>query len=353
MNLRSIGLRSSGFLFTVAAVLYCGLASTATAQNADLAISKSTSNSIVAAGSDVTYEVDVSNFSGDFSTPTNTVSDVVPANMTFISGTHPDGWTCTAAPVTAGNTITCTSDTAIFDESIFAFTFTFHVDPSTPNDTIIDNTATISHAGSDPNSSNNSSTARVTVGVPPPPPTPIGSHDVLISEFRLSGPGGASDEYVEFYCNRDTDCDISGFTIRTYDPTLGGDFSATFPASSIIPARQYALLVSDITQYSLSDYALPDFTVSDSGRPDFFIDNQGVQLVAAEEGLIIDSIGFNGGGNQDQYVEGTGLQPATAARPADQYAYVRRRGTETDGRPQDTNNNANDLGLASVTGSLH
>src|SRR5207253_2052433 len=97
MNLRSIGLRSSGFLFTVAAVLYCGLASTATAQNADLAISKSTSNSIVAAGSDVTYEVDVSNFSGDFSTPTNTVSDVVPANMTFISGTHPDGWSSTAA----------------------------------------------------------------------------------------------------------------------------------------------------------------------------------------------------------------------------------------------------------------
>src|SRR6267142_2557673 len=107
----------------------------------------------------------------------------------------------------------------------------------------------------------------------------VGPHDVLISEFRLSGPGGDSDELLEFYCNRDTDCDISNFNIQGFDPSFG-DFVLTFPANVIITARQN-LLIADGSQYSLGSYATPDFDV-DFGF-DFFIDNEGVQLLNDDE----------------------------------------------------------------------
>jgi hypothetical protein len=176
----------------------------------------------------------------------------------------------------------------------------------------------------------------------------VGPHDVLFSEFRLSGPEGISDEYIEFYCNRDTDCDISNFIIQAFDPEFG-DFAISFPDDVVIPARQY-LLIGDGSEYSLPFYATLDFDV-DSGF-DFFIDNEGMQLISSDEETVIDSVGFAGGGNAANYVEGTGLQRATS-RPANQYAYVRKRPLSTNGLPQDTDNNAADFVLISVTGTAH
>lgn len=181
--------------------------------------------------------------------------------------------------------------------------------------------------------------------------TPVGPGDVLISEFRLSGPGGDSDEYIEFYCNRDTDCDLSGYNIGSFNPSFG-DFINAFPAGSVIRARQF-MLVGDDFGYSLSSYASLDLVFSFGGEADFFIDNQGLQLTTPDESTVIDSVGFIGGGGLISYIEGTGLQQATGARPADQYAYVRKQGTATNGIPQDTNNNANDFVLVSVTGAAH
>lgn len=179
----------------------------------------------------------------------------------------------------------------------------------------------------------------------------VGPHDVLISEFRLSGPGGDGDEFIEFYCNRDTDCDISGYNIQAFDPD-SGDFLVSVPDSTVIPARQY-LLLGNSSQFTLSDYAQIDLDVNDPDFPDFFIDNEGVQLISPDENTVIDSVGFTGGGNEGTYVEGTGLQPATDVRPADQYAYVRKRTLATNGLPQDTDDNANDFVLVSVTGAAH
>jgi hypothetical protein len=182
----------------------------------------------------------------------------------------------------------------------------------------------------------------------------VGPGEVLISEFRLSGPGGNSDEFIEFYCNRDTDCDISDYVIQAHDPSFG-DFTTVFPSGTIIPARQY-LLIGDSSQYSLPNYGTLDFDVHDDTIPDFFIDNEGFQLrtpPSADEPFVIDSVGFIGGGNEETYIEGTGLQRATSARPADQYAYVRKRTLATDGLPQDTGNNADDFVLVSVTGAPH
>ena len=335
-----------GLLAALALVFLFSFSSTLNAQNADLSIVKSAGSATAAANTDVQYDISVSNFSGTTSTPTNTLSDTVPAGMTFVSETHPAGWSCTSPAVGSGGTITCTSSDPIADESSVLFNFVFHVNAGEVNGTVITNTATISHAGMDPNSENNSSSASITVGAGAP--EPLGIHDVLISEFRLSGPGGDSDEYIELYCNRDTDCDIGGASIRAFDPNVG-DFSITFPFQTTIPARQF-LLLADTTQYSLSGYATPDFDVHDPMIADFFFDNEGIQLIGNGEPIVIDSVGFIGGGNDSAYIEGTGLQRATGPRPAEQYAYVRRRET---GPLVDTDNNAADFVLVSVTGTAH
>jgi uncharacterized repeat protein (TIGR01451 family) len=335
-----------GLLAVLALVFFFSFSSILKAQDADLSIVKSASSATAAPDTDVQYDISVSNFSGTTSTPTNTLTDTVPAGMTFVSETHPAGWSCTTPAVGAGGTITCTFPDAIADESSVLFSFVFHVNAGVTNGTVITNTATISHSGADANSANNSSSAMITVGAGAS--APLGVHDVLISEFRLSGPGGDSDEYIELYCNRDTDCDIGGASIRSFDPNVG-DFSITFPLQTTIPARQF-LLMADTTQYSLSVYATPDFDVHDAMIPDFFFDNEGIQLIGNDEPIVIDSIGFIGGGNEESYIEGTGLQRATGSRPAEQYAYVRRRET---GPLVDTDNNAADFVLVSVTGTAH
>src|SRR5688572_16554782 len=109
-----------------------GMASTVFAQNADLSVSKSGPATIVA-DTDAEYLVSVSNFSGDVSGPTNTLTDTFPAELTFVSADVPDGWTCTSPPLAGPNTITCTSENAITDESAIVFTFIFHVAPDLSN----------------------------------------------------------------------------------------------------------------------------------------------------------------------------------------------------------------------------
>jgi uncharacterized repeat protein (TIGR01451 family) len=353
MNQLWLAIRVGRSLALAVAIVCLGMASTVLAQNADLSVTKS-GPAVIVADTDAEYTVSVSNFSGDVSTPTNTLTDSFPAELTFVSAVLPDGWTCTTPPVAGPNSITCTSTDAIPDESSAIFTFTFHVGSDLLLGTQVTNSASISHEGSDGNSENNNTMFTSVVGTPPPPPLTV--REVLISEFRLSGPNGSEDDYIELYCNRDTDCDISGTSLRGYDPVNAGDFSMTFPPQSIIPARQY-YLVGDSRGYSLFSYGAPNIDVAlsqppPSDPPFYFHDNEGFQLVGADEPTVIDSVGFTGGGNEGQYVEGTGLQRASS-RPADQYAYVRKRMMATEGLPQDTNDNANDFVLVSVTGTAH
>ena len=355
MNQLWLAVRVARSLALAVPIVCVGMTSTVLAQNADLSVSKSGPMTLVA-DTDAEYTVSVSNFSGDVSTPTNTLTDTFPAQLTFVSAVVPDGWTCTTPPVAGPNTITCTSTTAIPDESSIIFNFTFHVASGLSSGTQITNSASISHQGSDGNSENNSTSFTSSVGTPPP--APLGAKDVLISEFRLSGPGGSEDDYIELYCNRDADCNISGVSLRGHDPVNVGDFSMTFPPETVIPARQY-YLVADSRGYSLSSYGAANIDVALSQPPPdtdnpplYFYDNEGLQLIGSDEPIIIDSVGFMGGGNEGVYVEGTGLQRASS-RPAQQYAYVRKRTMATIGLPQDTNNNAEDFVLVSVTGTAH
>ena len=364
MNNPSMLIRRLLFVVPLIALGFLLLPSHAAAQNADLKVVKSGPAS-AAAGTDITYDISVTNTStGTSSTPDNVLTDTLPAGTTFVSEMHSSAaWNCITPMVGSGGTITCTNSNPITDEDVATFTFVVHIAPNTTG--TISNTATVSQGVEDPTPGNNSSTVITTIGEPPPPPPPpLNPHDVLISEFRLSGPGGSSDEFVELYCNRDIDCNLTGASIRNYnvlipgaggDPPGPGDLSATFPSSTIIPARQY-LLLGDATagQYSLTDYGTIDFDLHSAMVPDYLTDNEGLQIVSAGgDPVVVDSVGFIGGGEDANFIEGTGLQRATFARPSDQYAYVRKRTMATNGLPQDTDNNADDFVLVSVTGTAH
>ena len=128
MNQPRLAIRVVRSLALASAFVCVGMTSTVLAQNGDLSVSKS-GNQIIFAGSTVEYLVSVSNVSSEASTPTNTLTDTFPAELTFVSVLAPDGWICTPPPVTGPNTITCTSETAIpVDlEGSQTFTFTFQV----------------------------------------------------------------------------------------------------------------------------------------------------------------------------------------------------------------------------------
>jgi hypothetical protein len=82
------------------------------------------------------------------------------------------------------------------------------------------------------------------------PPTPL-----IISEFRLRGPGGANDEFVEIYNNGE-----AAVTVNAFDGSAGFALAAsdgvarfTIPNGTVIPGRGH-YLGSNSTGYTLGGY---------------------------------------------------------------------------------------------------
>lgn len=163
--------------------------------------------------------------------------------------------------------------------------------------------------------------------------------ELLISEFRTSGPGGASDEFVELYNNTDAPIDIRNYTLRRRrgTTTVVTSFSTT---SLVIPARGHLLIGGQ--SYSLGGYALRSFIFG----TDSFADNDGIEIRRFATNLRIDTVGFTD--DTSEFREGAGL-PVVAAfpSPVPQYSFVRRM---ANGRPQDTDNNAADFVLVAPGG---
>jgi Lamin Tail Domain len=152
----------------------------------------------------------------------------------------------------------------------------------------------------------------------------------LISEFRLSGPNGALDEFVEIYNNTDAALDLTGWTlVAGSTPTV----VATIPSGKSIPARGHLLLTN--SGYNLDGAATGDMTYATD-----LSETTGIGLRNAS-GALVDSVGFT----SNALVEGTGL---TATGTTQQYSFVRRYDFDTF-LPVDTNNNLNDFELVSTT----
>ena len=327
------------------------------APSADIVVSKSGAET-AALGSQITYTLAVYNAGPD--TAVNVVlTDELPAHTSFVNASTNNG-----SVSFDGTTLTVNVDTLAFDATAIA-TLVVQVNQDTPRGTIISNTVTGTSDTPDPDPSNNSATAFTIVTGP-------FAGDVLISEFRLRGPEGANDEYVELYNNTDTP-----LAVNTTDESGGWALAASdgivrfvIPNGTVIPARGHFLGVN-ANGYSLSGYpagnsgAEPTTATGDATFTLDIPDNAGIALFRTSNAenfsadTRLDAAGSTSEANT-LYKEGKGYPAITEAASLD-HAFVRDTcgkggstttfGTcPTGGVPKDTNDNASDFYFVNTSG---
>ena len=317
--------------------------------SADIVVSKS-GDEAVALGGQITYNLTVYNAGPDDAVNV-VLTDALPAHTSFV-----DASTNTGSVSFDGTTLTVNVGTVPFDTTAVA-TLVVQVDQNTPRDTTISNTVSGSSNTSDPDTSNNSATALTVVTGP-------FAGDVLISEFRLRGPGGANDEFIELYNNTETPIpvnttdDSSGWAVAASD----GVIRFVIPNGTVIPAHGHFLGVNS-TAYSLASYPSGndgESATTATGDATYAIDipdNAGIALFRTSDtanfstATRLDAVGSTTEANT-LYKQGTGY-PALTPFDID-YAFVRdtcgKGGSittfgpcPTGGLPKNTNNNAADF----------
>lgn len=183
---------------------------------------------------------------------------------------------------------------------------------------------------------------------------------LIISEFRVRGPSGANDEFVEVYNNSDTSTTVAsqvgtGFAIAASN----GVVRCTIPNGTIIPGRGHYLCTNSVA-YSLGAYATGDATyttdIPDNAGIALFNNNVPANFILANR---LDAVGSTSEANT-LYKEGTGY-PALTPFSID-YAFVRdacgQQGSITNLTPcplttgvADTGNNAVDFYFVDTNGT--
>jgi uncharacterized repeat protein (TIGR01451 family) len=130
---------------------------------ADIGVSKLGMPDQVNPGSDITYEITVTNGGPDPAENAN-LSDTLPPTLTFVSLSAPAGWACMTPAVGAGGAVTCTNPSLSLTGGD-VFTLVVNVPENAAPGTFFTNTATVSTTTFDPNDENNSgSTSTLVIG---------------------------------------------------------------------------------------------------------------------------------------------------------------------------------------------
>lgn len=183
---------------------------------------------------------------------------------------------------------------------------------------------------------------------------------LLISEFRLRGPSGASDEFIEIYNNSGADHVVTaisgtGYGIAASDLVL----RCTIPNGTVIPAGGHFLCTNSVA-YSLAAYAAGDATYATD-----IPDNAGIALFNNNSGGLafqlpnrFDAVGSTSEANIT-YKEGAGL-PALNPQSVN-HSWVRDEcgkggavnvlGPCTISTPKDTDNNVADFYFVDTNGT--
>jgi hypothetical protein len=197
---------------------------------------------------------------------------------------------------------------------------------------------------------------------------PAGGGELVISEFRLRGPGGANDEFIEIY-----NASGSAHTVTTADGSAGYAVVAQdnavrciIPSGTVIPARGHYLCANS-AGYSLAAHPSGNGTTAtpNSTYTTDIPDNSGIALfnTATTAGFStatrLDAVGFTTT-PAGVYVEGTGL-PVVSTANADHSFYRDTCGKggsitalgncPTGGLPKDTNSNAADFVFVETNGN--
>ncbi|MEP6636742.1 MAG: lamin tail domain-containing protein [Acidobacteriota bacterium] len=183
---------------------------------------------------------------------------------------------------------------------------------------------------------------------------------LIISEFRVRGPSGANDEFIEIYNDSGAAHTVvaiagTGYGIAASDGTT----RCTIPNGTVIPARGHYLCTNSVA-YSLGGYATGDATYATD-----IPDNAGIALFNNNSGggsfslaNRFDAVGSTSEANTT-YKEGTGY---TALTPFSiDYSFVRdecgKGGSITTmgpcsvSTPKDTDNNAADFIFVDTNGT--
>ncbi len=194
---------------------------------------------------------------------------------------------------------------------------------------------------------------------------PIASAQLIISEFRVRGPNGANDEFIELYNNSGADHTVAGGGTGYAVAASNGVARCVVPNGTVIPNRGHYLCVNSVG-YSLASYPAGNGTTAtgDATYTTNIPDNAGIAIfntsVAASFTLAnrLDAVGSTSEANT-LYKEGTGY-PALTPFSID-YSFYRddcgKSGSITTfgpcpiTTPKDTNNNAADFIFVDTNGT--
>ena len=199
---------------------------------------------------------------------------------------------------------------------------------------------------------------------PDPTPTPAAAGQVLVSEFRIDGPQGSDDEFVELYNNTDQPLTVwandgsAGWALVSVTAPGGALAALTvIPNGTTLPARGH-YLYTPARGYSLLTYGGANRAVADATGGGIYTHASdapfaGLAIFGTSNpagwtaGNRLDAIG----GTQSSTLmrEGTGCAQNFDFASDAQYSWVRRLAS---GLPQDTNDNAADFVLVSVKGAV-
>lgn len=220
-----------------------------TSANADMAVTKTAGSSIVVAGNNITYTIGVTNNGPD---PASSVqlNDTIPGNTVFASmNAPPPGWTCITPAVGGTGSVSCSVPSMNASTSV-SFTVAFKVNSGTAPTTVISNTAQVSSATADSNSSNDSSMASVTVVDPnsadlqitktdSPDPVDVGSNLSYSIVLKNNGPQPAANpgwvDNLPAEVNFQSLTPPAGWTCIT--PAVGGSGQISCSSATSIPVN--------------------------------------------------------------------------------------------------------------------
>ncbi|TCV94885.1 hypothetical protein EC912_103374 [Luteibacter rhizovicinus] len=158
---------------------------------------------------------------------------------------------------------------------------------------------------------------------------PLQAADLTVSQFRLRGPAGGNDEFVEVYNSGVTPLDLSGYKLNASNASGTTGTRLTFPAGiSVAPGCYLLLANSGSAGYSGS--VVPDLKYGTG-----VTDDGGLALLSAT-GQIVDQIGLSAG---SAYKAGTPLASLGSSNTDQGYG----RKTNAAGVPQNTGDNSADF----------
>jgi hypothetical protein len=193
----------------------------------------------------------------------------------------------------------------------------------------------------------------------------IAAAQLIISEFRVRGPNGANDEFIEIYNNSGADHTVAGGGTGYGVAASNGVARCVIPNGTVIPNRGHYLCVNSVG-YSLASYPAGNGTTAtgDATYTTDIPDNAGIAIfntsVAGNFLLAnrMDAVGSTSEANT-LYKEGTGY-PALTPFSID-YSFYRddcgKSGSITTfgvcpiSTPKDTNNNAADFIFVDTNGT--